>query len=125
MRTTLSNRLRRRAAVLFVTLMAVTATLWAQTQPAPGDGSADNPYLISNAQELLWFQQHVNTGTERANAAACAKLTADIDLSAICGEGIGSWTSIANKTTGDSSSAGYTGAFDGDGHRITGDYLAM
>ncbi len=122
MKANLQNKLGRRAAMLFVTLMAVTATLWAQTQPATGDGTADNPYLISNAQELLWFQQHVNTGTERVNAAACAKLTADIDLSAICGEGIGSWTSIANAAAGYTYQSGYTGTFDGDRHTITGLY---
>ena len=54
---------------------------WAQTtkRPASGDGTVDNPFLISTAAELAWFRDHVNE--DYANVKASAKLIADIDLS--------------------------------------------
>ena len=66
-----------------------------------GDGSAETPYEIGTADELMEFAQKVNDG----ETGAYAVLTADIDLSGK------EWTGIA---TGNP----YTGVFDGKGFSI-------
>lgn len=79
-----------------------------------GDGSAENPYLIANVNDFLWFTSQVNTGTEANSSPGkdyCVKLVADIDLSDYPDyEGIGT-TTYPGQT--------YYGTFDGDGHTIT------
>ena len=70
-----------------------------------GDGSKDNPYLISDYAGLKAFAEKVNIDSE---TGASAILTADITA-----EGA-DWTPIGN------GSKKYTGTFDGDGHTITG-----
>ena len=95
---------------------------WAQTtkQPARGDGSADNPYKISTAAELVWFRNHVNEG----NVKASATLTEDIDLSEFCHAADAatntkelSWDPIGN------SDNKYQGTFDGNGKTIRNLYI--
>lgn len=68
-----------------------------------GDGTADNPYLISSEADLWDFHERVQT-----NALAHARLTADITL------GLGDskmWYGMC--------ADGYTGTFDGCGFTIT------
>lgn len=93
---------------------------WAQTtkRPASGDGTVDNPFLISTAAELAWFRDHVNE--DYANVKASAKLIADIDLSEFChaanaSENINqkSWEPIGR----------YQGTFDGNNKTITNLYI--
>ena len=67
----------------------------------------DGVYQISNGYELAWFRDKVNSGALSSNAI----LTADIDL------GSHAWTPIA-LYGGSSSTTGYTGTFDGNGHTI-------
>lgn len=115
---------------LFTMLLLVMAILmpyggaWAQTtkRPASGDGTVDNPFLISTAAELAWFRDHVNE--DYANAKASAKLIADIDLSEFChaanaSENINqkSWKPIGNNTKI------YKGTFDGNNKTITNLYI--
>lgn len=115
---------------LFTMLLLVMAILmpyggaWAQTtkRPASGDGTVDNPFLISTAAELAWFRDHVNE--DYANAKASAKLIADIDLSEFChaanaSENINqkSWEPIGNYTKI------YKGTFDGNNKTITNLYI--
>ncbi|MCQ2060239.1 MAG: hypothetical protein MJY47_01455 [Fibrobacter sp.] len=85
-------------------------------------------YEISNAQELKWFAQLVNSGATSING----RLTADICLNA-CGEGesvlkadgtlngdgfnFTQWTPIGTKEKP------YKGTFDGNGKRISGLYF--
>lgn len=97
---------------------------WAQTtkRPASGDGTVDNPFLISTAAELAWFRDHVNE--DYANTKASAKLIADIDLSEFChaanaSENINqkSWEPIGNHTKI------YKGTFDGNNKTITNLYI--
>ena len=97
---------------------------WAQTtkRPASGDGTVDNPFLISTAAELAWFRDHVNE--DYANVKASAKLIADIDLSEFChaanaSENINqkSWEPIGNNTKI------YKGTFDGNNKTITNLYI--
>ncbi len=73
-------------------------------------GQIDGVYQIKTADELFWFAALVN-GTREGlsqNAAACAVLTTNIDLT---GE---DWTPIGSSTTP------YTGTFDGKGYTISG-----
>lgn len=77
----------------------------AKTQPV-GSGTKADPYKIGTAAELAWFADAV-TGGQRA---ACARLTADIDLNGK------SWTPIANGGVNN----GYIGTFDGKNHIIHG-----
>lgn len=82
-----------------------------------GQGDKSNPYLISNVDELVWFRDTVNV-KKRANALVYAQLTADIDLSSVCGEDIGSWEPI-----GINEVYPFYGKFNGDGHKITNLYI--
>ena len=83
-------------------------------------------YQISNAQQFAWFRDLVNgllTDGTPQNAAADAKLTADIDMSAVCGATAGesgaelSWTPIGT------SDAPYTGDFNGNGKKLDHLYI--
>lgn len=67
----------------------------------------DSFYLISNARELLWFEESVNAGFSNING----RLIADIDLSEVCGKNIANWRPIGKRNS-------YTGIFDGDGHKV-------
>jgi hypothetical protein len=85
---------------------------------AGGDGTAENPFLITNIYDFLWFTNQVNNQSGGTPDSApginySVKLTADIDLSAYPAyEGIGTvWGSYPLQT--------WHGIFDGDGHTIT------
>ena len=84
-------------------------TLDGNGQP-DGEGTKESPYQISAADELFWFASLVNGTLEGAeqNTAACAVLTADINLS---GQ---TWTPI-----GTSTSNYFKGTFDGADHTIS------
>ena len=92
---------------------------WAQTKPAKGDGSVDNPYEISTAAELAWFRDYVNKESQFASAM----LTEDIDLSEFCHAADAttnteelSWVPIGNGRM-------YCGTFDGNGKTIRNLYI--
>jgi len=84
-------------------------------QNIKGGGIADSPFELATAKDLVWFKDYVNdkSGENLAHGDACAKLTADIDLSTVCGENVGSWDPINN----------WTGLFDGGGHTISNLYI--
>lgn len=88
-----------------------------------GDGSSSNPYLIEDAADLGAFRDKVNAG----NTSICGKLTADIDLSTVCGESIGSWEPIGVIRNGSganlTSLSEFTGTFNGNGKSISGLYV--
>lgn len=87
-----------------------------------GDGSSDSVYEISNAGELIWFKDFVNSG----NAAANAVVTNDIVLnnSFIDETGTPDTASISHTWTPIGSQAlSYNGIFCGQGHTISGLYL--
>ena len=100
--------------------------LWAQTQPSGGDGSSENPFLITTAEELKWYANYVNgeSGDGVVHNTACAKLVNNIDLSTVCGEGKGNWTPIAKygiyQYNGEHH---FDGVFDGNGHTISNLYI--
>lgn len=105
--------------LLLILLSLFSLVVIAQTKPSAGDGSKEKPYQIGNAQELLWFAGVVNgTLTDvPKDTLSCAELTADIDLSSVCGEEIGSWNSIGF------SGNTYSGIFDGKGYGIKNLYM--
>ena len=79
-----------------------------------GDGSENNPYIITTAEQLAQLATFVNNGNETYNDK-CYKLGNDISLSAYQ-SGAG-WTPIG---TGND---GFYGSFDGNGKKITGLYI--
>ena len=74
---------------MVLSLLPVTAA--AEGGFGGGSGTPEEPYLISTAEQLREFAEQVN---DEGRTTLCATLTADIDLSEICGEGTGDWTPI-------------------------------
>ena len=90
------------------------------TKQPDGEGTQASPYLIGTITDLVWFRNHVNED----NLEACAKLTADIDMSTAChpaGDGVEelSWTPISDENK----NINWRGFFDGDGHTISNLYI--
>ena len=79
-------------------------------KPTEGDGTEQSPYQITNAEELKWFRDTVNSGTTDIHA----RLLHDIDLKNV------SWEPIGTQEHP------YTGTFDGNAYTIKnfrlGDY---
>lgn len=73
----------------------------AGTQPG-GSGTAEDPYRITGAAELIWLRDAVNAG----EANTCAKLQQDVEYVDEV------WTPIST------SEHPYTGTFNGNGHTI-------
>lgn len=99
------------AALTVPVILGGGTTLDGDGQP-DGEGTEESPYQISTVDELLWFAGLVNgtlmtDGTEQ-NAAACAVLTADIDLTGA------DWTPIGTDTNNY-----FKGTFDGGDHTIS------
>jgi hypothetical protein len=87
------------------------------TEPS-GSGTAADPYQIGTEAQLWWFAGVVNgtlTDGTAQNTAACARLTADITMSADT-----DWIPIAPGNDITAGSVSYTGTFDGNYHSITG-----
>src|SRR5574344_1417570 len=105
--------MERRLLHIFLALVCVVTQAMAMT----GSGTAADPYLISSAADLVTFRDtYINNN---AKTAACAKLTADIDLSTVCSATLGTnWHSIGVTYP-------YTGTFDGDGHTVSNIYIKM
>ncbi len=84
-----------------------------------GGGSKDNPYLITNAEQLAWVISNGGNGRYY-------KLTADIYLNDVdkvdwaTGEGIGDYTPKSWYTT--ATAPQFSGTIDGDGHVVYGLY---
>ena len=87
---------------------------------AADQGTKDDPLTISSVQELLQFRNAVSdSGTykgvklKNAGEGLHFKLTADLDLSSVCGRDVGNWKAIGP----------FEGSFDGDGHKISNLYI--
>lgn len=76
------------------------------------DSDGDGYVEIDTAGKLWWFTHEVNGGNRSLNA----ELTANIDLSGSCGEGIGNWLPISHED-------GYTGNFNGQGFTVSNLYI--
>lgn len=95
--------------ILCMILGIQSVNTFADVTPVVPGTDTDGVYQIGTAEELLWFQQYVKDG----NTASNAVLTADIDLSLVCSETLGSWNAISD----------YAGKFDGQGHSISNLYI--
>ena len=83
----------------------------------PGSGTEQDPYRISNAEELQAFRDIVNGENGRTqNTAACAVLTADIDLENQLWTPIGIWQNRGIQQP-------YSGTFGGGGYAIRNLYV--
>lgn len=110
------------AAVTVIVLSAVcAAAAWDGTVSdafSGGDGSEENPYLISCAEELAHLAGLVNSPETNAEyAPLCYRLTDDIDISGH------EWTPIGVGAIYENSAVGiypFTGVFDADGHKVAG-----
>ena len=102
----------------FDTPVTGAVTLKAQWRKVvPGSGTEQDPYRISNAEELKAFRDIVNGENGRAqNTAACAVLTADIDLENQLWTPIGIWQNQGIQQP-------YSGTFDGGGYAIRNLYV--
>ena len=84
-------------------------------------GTANNPYKIFTATQLKNFATAVNSGEKSAHA----KLMNDIDLKDVCGKDAGeSEEEVSWEPIGNSIGNSYEGTFNGDGHTISGLYIA-
>lgn len=78
---------------------------------AGGDGSASNPFLINNAQQMANFAYYINQwNPDQTNHSASFKLTNDIDMS------MRRWNPIGRFEY----ERVFKGTFDGDGHVLSG-----
>ena len=103
--------MRTRIFTLLVAFLAIAGNaVWGQGTSLTGEGTPENPYQISNADDLKAFRDLVNDG----DADACAILTDNIEL-----DSSEEWEPIgyADNT---SFKYSYTGTFDGYGHTISG-----
>ena len=74
----------------------------AATEFSGGDGTVDDPFLISTPEQLALFRNKVNNGS----TTICAKLVSNVDMNNVDWDPIGL------------SSGGYNGTFDGCGYAI-------
>lgn len=84
-----------------------------------GDGSIDNPYLISDKEELLYFEQSVNNGTNYADKYIA--LSNDIYLNSVTDYDLWSEDNAPNSKW--EGITGFAGTFDGREHTIYGIYI--
>lgn len=76
-------------------------------QRPEGSGRIGDPFLIENAEQLLWFNEQMR---DYPNIYVQVKLMNDIDFTGY------HWTPLFNEKTG----GGFSGEFDGNGKKITG-----
>ena len=94
-----------------VLLLMLTLTVAASAAEFDGEGSAENPYLISSAEQLADLASAVNAGETYQDIYFL--LTEDIDL----GGEDNPWTPIGKDNKK------FAGVFDGGEHKITGLYF--
>jgi hypothetical protein len=103
--------------ILVITMIvAFLPSLSTYAQFSGGNGSEEEPYLITTAQQLAQLATFVNAGDASYNSK-CYKLENDIDLSDYQ-SGTG-WTPIGKFITNDNNQP-FKGFFDGDNHKIYG-----
>ena len=116
--------------MLMASLCVPGNVLGQNTLNISGAGTETDPYQINSPDALAWFRDWVNgtyttdEGSAVTHPEACAKLTANIDMSSVCHPSDGakniaelSWTPISN------SDVQWNGSFDGGGHTISNLYI--
>lgn len=95
-------------------------TFTAQVVPLlPGSGTAESPYELDSPEDLVTLRKIVASGNTAYNSSSVFyKLTADIDLSFVCGEETGSWMPIGDY------SRPFKANFDGGGKTISNLYIS-
>ena len=108
----------KKRTIMVLWMALVTMTLAAQgTGWLEGLGTLNEPYQIKTAQELETLAANVNAGN--AYKGVYFKMTADVNLSTVCGESLNkNWSPI-----GAVGKEGFAGVFDGADHVITGLYI--
>lgn len=115
--------------LLLTSLLAMTsaAGAWAQVtaEKPTGNGSVASPYLLTTPAHMQWLKENFSSSEQidgqypfEANYA----LGADIDLSTVCSETIGSWKAL-HGTSIESYPMYFNGTFDGRGHTISHLYI--
>lgn len=107
-------------------LSVYSLVLFSEVTKLEGEGTAENPYVINNAAELVFMRDKINAvDAVYAAPGVRFKLTEDIDLSGICypaneesDTSEVSWTPI-----GLALSSRFRGVFDGNGKTISGLYI--
>ena len=106
---------------LFSILLALTLALgmnaaFAESSPyAGGTGTAEDPYQIATAEQLLALSAAVNDGSVNGYPGTCFVLTEDIDLSGVAWQPIGH-LDIENQNN---MSVMFMGVLDGQGHTVS------
>ncbi len=105
---------RRIISVMLTVLLVTAALLPGLTALAVGTAPtvSGGVYQISTADELYWFADAVNNGSQSIKG----KLTADIALNEE-GSTENKWTPIGTQQSP------FMGTFDGDGHTVSGVYI--
>lgn len=101
-----------------ITSGSIDGTVVKVTTGLSGTGTEEDPYLINNLNELIWFRDTVNTyQSDGSNQfkGKYVKLNADIDLA---GE---NWEPIGTNSVGDHMA--FLGTFDGGNHTISNLYI--
>ena len=80
----------------------------------PGDGTEEDPYLITNLSSFERFRDYINSGKGEGEYF---EITSDIDLSEKYGEWAASWDPIGSEAVP------FRGTLDGGGHKINGLYI--
>ena len=84
-----------------------------------GDGTMENPFIISNKEELLFFQKSVNNGNNYLGQHIA--LSADISFNSVSDNN--SWYEQQTPKSKWDGITGFAGTFDGQGHTISGIYM--
>ena len=85
-----------------------------------GDGTEDNPYIISSAAELYWLAYTVNSFVYEGYNNAHYILTTDIYLGGYQWEPIGVYYFDDGSNIDNDEDMTFSGTFDGNGHTIYG-----
>ena len=90
--------------------LSASAAVWNGSTSVPT--LSGGVYQIGTAEQLAWFANAVNSGSQSIKG----KLTADIQLNA-SGSTANKWTPIGTESNP------FKGTFDGDGHTVSGVYV--
>ena len=100
--------------ILFLLFVTISLNCVAQIV---GDGTSENPYLISSAEELCYMRDKVNSGDENYSRAYY-KQTNDIILNEyLDGDNLNEWVPIGN------SENPFQGVYDGSCFQVKGVYI--